>query len=173
MEKQGRILAPGVLCFERIFNSSIEKVWSYLTDSEKRGKWLAKGDMELFEGGKVTLHFLHSDLSPIPGRPPEMHRAMEAGHSFTGKILEIDPPRLLTFTWQEDSEVTFELTEKADGVLLVLTHRKLADTRATKVNVASGWHTHLEILEANLHGNVPHNFWAIFERVQQEYNPLF
>ena len=29
--------------FERLLPGPIERVWSYLTDSEKRGKWLASG----------------------------------------------------------------------------------------------------------------------------------
>jgi uncharacterized protein YndB with AHSA1/START domain len=170
MGKNGKIISPGVLCFERVFNSTIDKVWTYLTDSEKRGKWLAKGEMELFEGGSVTLHFMHSELSPIPGSPPEMHKAMEAGHTFTGKVIEIDPPHRLTFTWHDDSEVTFELSTEAAGVKMVLTHRKLSDSDKIRIMIASGWHTHLEVLEANLNGTVPENFWVIFEKSQQAYS---
>ncbi|MEO6286526.1 MAG: SRPBCC family protein [Dyadobacter sp.] len=169
MTGKGKILAPGVLCFERFFDSAIEKVWSYVTESDKRGKWLARGEMELFAGGMVTLHFLHSELSPLPGTIPEMHKAMEAGHTFTGKVIEVDPPHLLTFTWHDDSEVTFELTEAKGGVLLVLTHRKLADSEATRQNVSAGWHTHLGVLEANLNGTTPENFWVSFEKIQEEY----
>lgn len=169
MDGKGKILAPGVLFFERFFDNPIEKVWLYLTDSEKRGKWLAKGEMELFQGGNVSLHFLHSELSPIPGSPPEMYKSMEKGHSFTGRILSITPPRLLSFTWQDDSEVTFELKEENNGVRLLLTHRKLTDDRGIRLSVATGWHTHLEILEANLKGETPQNFWQTFERFQNEY----
>ncbi|KQS30973.1 SRPBCC family protein [Dyadobacter sp. Leaf189] len=169
MAKKGKILAPGVICFERVFNSSIDKVWSYLTDSEKRGKWLAKGEMELFPGGNFTLHFMHSELSPIPGPPPEMHKAMEAGHSFSGKVLQVSPPHLLSFTWHDDSEVTFELTAEPDGVRLVLTHRNIAYKGKNRQMIGSGWHTHLEILAANLHGEVPRNFWVIFEETQSTY----
>jgi len=49
----------------------IERVWAYLMESEKRGKWLATGNMELRVGGRVELHFCHADLSPHAETPPE------------------------------------------------------------------------------------------------------
>jgi uncharacterized protein YndB with AHSA1/START domain len=168
-DKHGRTAASGELIFKRFFNTTIENLWAYLTESEKRGKWLASGEMELHVGGAVHLHFMHSDLSPLPGSPPEMHKAMEAGHHFTGEITRIDPPHLLAFTWQGDSEVTFELSPQENGVLLLLTHRKLDNRRATRLNVSGGWHTHLEILEANINELVPPNFWVAFEKFQKEY----
>src|SRR5579872_7446432 len=111
MESLGKMMAPDTLWFERRLRGPIQRVWAYLTESEERGKWLAKGEMELFEGGKVTLRFLHSELSPEPGGPPEKFRGMEGGHSFTGTVLRVDAPRLLAFTFEGTSEVTFQLLE--------------------------------------------------------------
>jgi uncharacterized protein YndB with AHSA1/START domain len=169
METQGKIIAPGVLYFERFFSGTPEKIWEYLIDSEKRGKWLAKGDMELFEGGKVELRFLHNELSPSIAPIPEQYRHMQHGHSFTGKILRIDPPYLLSFTWEDQSEVSFELAPHGQGVLFSLTHRKLSDDQATRLSVASGWHTHLKILDDVLNGSIPPNFWLTFDDNQQFY----
>ena len=48
-----------------------------------------------------------------------------------------------------DSVATFELSERGSEVLLVLTHRKLAN-RGVLVGVAAGWNVHLAILEDRL-----------------------
>ncbi len=66
------------------------------------------------------------------------------------------------------SEVTFELSEAGDQVRLVVTHRRLADDD-TRINVASGWHTHLAILEDVLAARPPTAFWPTFERMEEEY----
>src|SRR5918994_1998641 len=89
--------------FQRVLPGPIERVWAYLTESEKRGRWLASGPMELRVGGFTTY----------------------------GHITRCDPPRVLSYTWDEQSgvasEVTFELTRQGEEVLLVLTHRRLGD----------------------------------------------
>lgn len=172
MEKLGEIIAPGTIRFERSLPGTVEKVWSYLTESEKRGKWLAKGEMELFEGGQVHLHFLHQELSPAPDTIPEKYRDMKDGHHFTGRMLKVQPPHLLSFTWEDGSEVTMELTPQGDRVLLVLTHRKLEDNAKTRSSVGGGWHTHLAILVANLEGTVPPPFWKTHLAVEGIYAGL-
>ena len=63
--------------------------------------------------------------------------------------------------------MTYELTPRGQEVLLVLTHRRL--TPALMVDVASGWHTHLDILQGHLSGRVPGPFWAAHEQVQSVY----
>jgi uncharacterized protein YndB with AHSA1/START domain len=167
MEKKGTLLAPDTIRFERRLNASLEEVWAWLTESDKRGRWLAKGEMQLVTGGRVDLHFHHNDLSPLPGPPPGKYKDMDAGHHFTGKILEVDPPHLLSFTWEGGSEVTFVLTQSGDAVLLTVTHRLLpADAQAS---VLGGWHTHLDILMAVLRGQTPPNFWIRHAELEKEY----
>lgn len=167
MEKKGTLLAPDTIRFERRLNAPLEEVWAWLTVSDKRGRWLAKGEMQLVPGGTVDLHFLHSDLSPLPGDPPGKYGDMAAGHHFTGKILAVNPPRLLSFTWEGGSEVTFELTQAGDAVLLILTHRLLpAEAQAS---VLGGWHTHLDIMIAAMQGQTPPNFWLLHTRLEQDY----
>ena len=172
MEKQGIMTGPDTIRFERMLNGSLEKVWSYLTESDKRGKWLATGEMELFEGGKVDLYYLHSQLSPIAGSPPEKYKHLASGHHFTGKVLKVNPPHLLSFTWSDQSEVSFELEEVGNAVLLIVTHRKLADNKATRISLSSGWHTHLDILIANLDGEIPPNFWSSYTRMEELYSAV-
>lgn len=167
----GIAIEPGTVRFERRLPGPIERVWAYLTESEKRGKWLASGEMDLRVGGKVELKFHHAELS-AEKTPPERYKKYDGGHSFYGRITRCDPPRLLSFRWGdrsgENSEVTFELTPLGKDVLLVLTHHRLAD-RAAMVDVAGGWHTHLGILEDNLYGREPRGLWSTLARVEAEY----
>lgn len=175
MNEYGVVVEPGTVRFERVLPGPIERVWDYLTDSEKRGRWLASGPMDLREGGRVELRFRHADLSPTKEPTPERFKQFEDGDTLLGRITRCDPPRLLSYTWGEkpdDSEVTFELTPGEGEVLLVLTHRRLSD-RAEMVSVAGGWHTHLAILADNLQGVEPRPFWSTHARVDQEYEKRF
>lgn len=157
---------------ERVLPGPIERVWSYLTESELRRKWLASGPMELHVGGAVSLHFQHSELSPVAEPVPKKYESMRDGHDMKGRITQCDPPRLLSYTWGEasgdESEVSFELTPQRNDVLLVVTHRRLA-TRDDMISVAGGWHTHLDILADRLHGRTPPGFWSAHAKIEDEY----
>jgi uncharacterized protein YndB with AHSA1/START domain len=169
MNAFGTVVGDGVVRFERVLPGPIETVWEYLVDSEKRGLWLARGEMERRVGGKVELFWKHSELSTVIETIPEKYKALENGGGFTGKVLAYEPPRLLTITWWDSgSEVTFELTPQGNDVLLVLTHAKLPN-RGQMQNVSGGWHTHLGILEDRLNGREPGGFWASLEKVQDIY----
>jgi uncharacterized protein YndB with AHSA1/START domain len=167
MNEFGVVTHPDTVRIERLLPGPIERVWDYLTDSKKRGIWLATGKMELRVGGKVELKFHHADLS-AEKTPPEKFKKMERGHIMHGTITACDPPRLLSYTFGEAGEVTFELTPKGNNVLLVLTHRRLAD-RATMVGVSSGWHSHLAILIDVLNGDEPRPFWTTVRKMEAEY----
>jgi uncharacterized protein YndB with AHSA1/START domain len=177
VSEYGTAIEPGVVVLRRLLPGPIERVWTYLTQSERRGTWLAPGEMELRVGGRVTLAFRHADLAPGHAEPtPERFRRFESGHTMYGRITRLDPPRLLAYTWggesDEASEVTFELTPQDDEVLLVLTHRRLPD-RSAMANVAAGWHTHLLFLTDALRGDTPPSFWSRFLVVEAEYARLF
>jgi uncharacterized protein YndB with AHSA1/START domain len=169
----GVVTEAGTVRFERLLPGPIERVWSYLAESEKRGKWLATGIMEQRAGSTLQLRFRHADLSPTVEETPERFRHMEGGATVTAQIKRCEPPKLLVMTWEHGpkqalaSEVTFELTPRGDKVLLALTHRRL--DRATMLMVASGWHTHLAILGDTLGGATPRPFWSTYNRIEKEY----
>jgi len=163
----GTILESGAIRFERLLPGPIERVWAYLTDADKRGKWLASGAVQSWVGGSVELHFRHADLSPHKEEIPEKYKKYENGASFTAEVTRWEPPRVLSHTWSDGSEVTFELTAQDEDVLLVLTHRRL--TPAEMRSVAGGWHTHLGILVDHLHGRTPQPFWTSHARLEAEY----
>ena len=170
-EGYGVVTEPRTVRLERLLPGPIERVWAYLTESEKRGKWFASGPMELRAGGKLEFHFNNSELAPGGGPPPERYKDCE-GMVSQGKVTRCEPPHTLSFTWGEEigdeSEVTFELSERDEKVLLVLTHRRL-QSRKEMVGVASGWHVHLTILIDQLNGRVPAPFWSTLEAVEAEY----
>ena len=167
MNTQATLVEPGTVRMERLLPGPVERVWAYLTDPEKRATWLAAGPMELRVGGPVELNFHHADLS-AEKTPPERYKKIEGGHTLRGHITRCDPPRLLSYTWAEWGEVTFELTPRGDDVLLVLTHHRLAD-RAGMVSVAGGWHAHLGILLDNLNDREPRPFWSTHTKAAAEY----
>lgn len=162
---------PATVRLERLLPGPIERVWSYLTDSNKRATWLAAGEMDLRVGGHVEHIFHNNGLTQNDDPPPEKYAQYGDESRMTGQITAIDPPRLLAYTWAEDtgdSEVRFELTPVADKVRLVLTHSELTE-RSVKVGASGGWHAHLDILAARLNDETPDGFWRSFNRLEAEY----
>lgn len=167
----GERIAPDTLRLQRLLPGPIERVWSYLTESDKRGQWLASGPMDLRVGGAMHLSFRHADLSAEPGKPPAKYQSMEHGAELGGRITVCEPPYRLGHTWGDDddaSDVLLELTPQGDQVLLTVTHSRLRD-RNSMVSTASGWHTHVGILMDRLAGREPHNFWAMQTRLEADY----
>jgi uncharacterized protein YndB with AHSA1/START domain len=167
----GAVTEPGTLRLERALPGPIERVWAYLTESEKRGKWLAAGQMELRVGGRVELHWRPETLS-AEKTPPDKYKQPECGDTMHGIITRYDPPHVLSYTWGEKpeiSEVTFELSPRGEDVLFVITHRRLGD-RKRIVSVASGWHTHVGILVDHLYSREPQPFWSTITRLEDEYD---
>lgn len=172
MSRYGERLDRSTVRFERELPGPIERVWQYLTESDKRARWLASGDTELEIGGKVELHFRNASLSTQPDiDPPQKYGDMPETVSFSGNVTRCEPPRLLAHTWDfgdEHSEVTYELEEQGDKVRLVLTHRKLASDDEV-LSVSGGWHTHLDILADVLEGKDPRAFWKTHTAYEAEY----
>ncbi len=112
----GVVTAPGTVCIKRVLPGPVERVWAYLTESDKRRKWLARGPISSFVGGDVELTFHHSELSQDP--VPEEYKKYE-GHTNKGKVTRYDPPHVLSYTWpdgpNEPSEATFELAALGNG----------------------------------------------------------
>jgi uncharacterized protein YndB with AHSA1/START domain len=162
----------GTVRLERMLPGPIERVWAYLTESEKRGKWFASGPMELRAGGKLEFHFHNSKLAPQAEPTPERFKQYE-GMTSPGRVTRCEPPNLLSFTWGDEqsgeSEVTFELSSRDKEVLMVLTHRRLPNRREM-INVASGWHVHVGVLIDQLKGREPQPFWSTLERLEAEYD---
>jgi uncharacterized protein YndB with AHSA1/START domain len=172
MSKYGKLIDADTIQFKRLLPCSIEQVWSYLVESDKRAKWLASGNTELKIGGAVELSFRNTELSELPDQPPaEQYKDMPETVSFIGKVTHCSLPSRLSFTWPgegEDSEVTFELEQSGDQVLLTVTHTRI-NKRDDLLSASAGWHTHLDILVDVVNGQRPQPFWSAHNALELEY----
>ena len=164
--------APGEIRIMRTLPGPIERIWTYLTDPEKRSRWFAGGPMELRAGGKMELFFKHKNISPTETPPPEFCTVQDPGSKMPGTVLRCEPPRVLSYTFSTDSDVTFELIPQGEQVLMILTHRSRGEDLPDLGNYAGGWHTHLSILLALLEGKTPPLFWATHARLKAEYEKI-
>lgn len=176
MSEYATLDTDNCLRIERLLPGPIERIWQYLTDSDKRATWLAVGNMELRNGGKVDFLFRNCQLTDNDDAPPAKYGPADAEHSMLGQITACEPPHLLSFLWNQgsaaESEVRFELAPQGEKVLLVVIHSRL-EKRAEILSVAGGWHTHLDILLARLEGLTPAGFWRTHTRLEQEYERIF
>jgi len=102
-----------------------------------------------------------------------MKQVHEQGFTMPGTILRWEPPRLLSYTFGEDSDVTFELTPQGKEVILILTHRARGADLPDLTGYAGGWHTHLALLLALVEGSPLPPFWATHQKLKAEYEKLF
>jgi uncharacterized protein YndB with AHSA1/START domain len=171
-EQFGTFPAPGEIRIMRTLPGPIERLWQYLTDPEKRARWFAGGPMEPRAGGKMELFFRHANIAPGETPPANYTEVQDPGVRMPGTVLRWDPPRVLSYTFSEDSDVTFELIpqdQENKTVLLILTHRSRGTDLPELGNYASGWHTHLSILTALLENTSPPPFWATHARLKAAY----
>ena len=164
----GELIEPATLKIERVLPGPIERIWSYLVDSEMRRKWLASGAMEPKVGAPFELTWRNGELNDPPSRRPE---GFGEEHRMKSHIVAFDAPRKLVFTWGEGErgEVSFELKEQGSDVLLTVIHRRLPD-RMSMLNVSAGWHMHLDVLVARASGKEPAPFWDGWSRLKKEYD---
>jgi len=162
----GTLIEPATLKIQRLLPGPIERIWAYLTDSDLRRKWLASGEMQMKAGAPFELVWRNNELTDPPGeRPP----GFSGEHRMNSRIVEVDPPHKLTFTWGESGEVTFELAPAGERVLLTVIHRRLPDRNMTLM-VGAGWHMHLDILVARATSTEPEPFWDGWSRLKKEYD---
>ena len=160
----GVITEGSTLVIQRWLPGPVSRIWKYLTESELRQKWLAAGDMDLVPGASVELVWRNDRIShasdPRPAGFPEEQR-------MPTHVIAVDPMRLLTIAWGK-GDVTFELEDRGEKVLLTLTHRGL-DDRGARTMIAAGWHMHLDILAAEAAGTEPSSFWSGWAKLRTAY----
>jgi uncharacterized protein YndB with AHSA1/START domain len=166
MEAYGEVIEANTLRIKRVLPGSIDRVWAFLTDSDLRRQWLASGVMELKVGAPFELVWRNEELENAGDRP----EGFDEEHRMESRITELDPPRRLGFEFGTSGDVTIDLQERGDRVLLTLTHRRLPD-REMMLKVAAGWHAHLDVLAAKAAGDVPPPFWANWQALLKEYEP--
>src|SRR5258708_7291597 len=112
--------APGEIRIMRSLPGPIERIWTHLTDPEKRSRWFAGGPMELRVGGKVELFFQHKIIAPGETPPEKYAKVHNEGFKMPGTILRCEPPRVLSYTFDDNSAVTFELIPQHSNSLFIL-----------------------------------------------------
>ena len=162
----GQLIQPATLRIERLLPGTRERVWEYLTQSDLRRQWMAAGDMEEREGSSFELVWRNDELTDPPGERPA---GFGDEHRMQSRIVEYDPPRKLTITWSGSGNVSFELAQRGDDVLLTVIHRRLPD-RSSLLMHAAGWHIHLDILAARMTGEKPETFWDGWNRLMTDYD---
>jgi uncharacterized protein YndB with AHSA1/START domain len=121
--KDGR----SVLRMERRLKHPPEKVWKAMTEPERLADWFpGKIVPELRQGGKVEFDF-----------------------GGDGVVTDLDPPRLIAYTWGTD-HLRWELHPDGEGTRLVLLHT--FDDRAGAASFGAGWHTCIVALDLALDG---------------------
>src|SRR6185437_7213825 len=91
------LVEPGTVRLERLLPGPLERVWAYITESDKRAKWLASGEFDLRLGGTIRLEFDNCSLSSEKNTP-EKYRDRGMG-KFDGVITRLEPiPRSLYFS---------------------------------------------------------------------------
>lgn len=145
-------IASDTIVQEIVINAPADRIFEALTDPVQRARWWGA------EGRFQTKH-MDSDLRP--GGKWMMSGDGVGGKPFTvrGEYRQIEPPRLLVFTWlpswQEDAFETivrFDLTE-VNGVTTVrLTHSGLTTETARLSH--KGWPQVLAWLQAYSEGSV-------------------
>src|SRR5690606_30786927 len=103
---------------ERVYEHDQAALWRMLTEPQALAQWLAPGTIELRSGGAVRIDFADS------------------GTVIDSKVLALDPPRLLEYSWSSGNEperpLRWELNPVAGGTQLVLTVRIPASEDASK-----------------------------------------
>ncbi|HYR36747.1 MAG TPA: SRPBCC family protein [Burkholderiales bacterium] len=169
MNRPVTLIEPGTVKLERLLPGPVERVWAYITESDKRAKWLAAGEFDLRVGGKIRLEFDNDSLSrDKAARPKEVERKMNA---FDGVITRLEPMRVLAHTWAwngGDTEVTYELSPRGKDVLLTIVHRRVLGKELVPA-VMGGWDVHSGILADILNGAEPRPFWTTHSKLEREY----
>jgi uncharacterized protein YndB with AHSA1/START domain len=128
-----------VLRFERRLAHPPEKVFRAISDPAELRHWFpATVEAELRAGAPITFTFEDMDAD-APG----------------GAIVEVEPPKLLVYTWGDDV-LRWEIVPERDGCRLFFSHTLAEDGmsggRPGAARNAAGWDVCLASLEARLGG---------------------
>jgi uncharacterized protein YndB with AHSA1/START domain len=130
-----------------------ERVFKAISDAaeiRRRAPELSLYEMETRVGGKWRLEM----------RAPRSHHGVRVIHH-GGEILELDPPRLLVYSWtanfhtdpEKRSIVRWELTPTKSGTHVKVTHSGLTSEPQARKEYAGGWPGVIEMLKKFVEDN--------------------
>jgi uncharacterized protein YndB with AHSA1/START domain len=146
--------APALI-FQRELEHRPEALWAVLTEPAGLASWLqAEAVIEPAVGGCFCLVFGNG------------------GSVVNGTITQFQPPRLLEYTWPDsaangDSRIRFDLRPDGPGTLLILTH--ILTGGSDMAGFGSGWHWHLDQLDAAVDGETRAFNHAAWESLHKVY----
>ena len=116
--------------FERSLKHPVEKVWSFLTENEKLKLWFPELSVDkLIAGGIIKFDMGDGSFEEMT-------------------LLEVQPERVLEYTWDKDV-VRFELSAVEGGCKLTLIE-KIATLNDHTPRDLAGWHVCLDVITALL-----------------------
>ncbi|GIG23145.1 hypothetical protein Cch01nite_38690 [Cellulomonas chitinilytica] len=143
--------------FERWYPTSVDDLWSALTERDRVGRWLGALHGDLRTGGRFELR-MGDDL---PG----------ADQNATGEVVACDPPHGFAVSWAFPGEaetcVRATLRPDGDGVVLVLVHSGL--TLSAARGYGGGWHASLDLLDDAVAGRPARSWQEAFEAALPAY----
>ncbi|GHP01066.1 hypothetical protein KSF_111130 [Reticulibacter mediterranei] len=117
---------------EQFIKAAPERVFKALTEKQDLERWFVpKADIELKPGGTFRIE-------------------MAPGIGEHGKVKEVKPFQLFSFTWEALSPtpttLTFELTKEKDGTLVIFTHSDIGEGEGWEVytTINKAWDAHLK-----------------------------
>jgi uncharacterized protein YndB with AHSA1/START domain len=130
-----------------------ERVFKAISDAaeiRRRAPELSLYEMDTRVGGKWRLEM----------RAPRPHHGVSVIHH-GGEILELDPPRLLVYSWtanfhtdpEKRSIVRWELTPTKSGTHVKVTHSGLTSEPQARKEYAGGWPGVIEMLKKFVEDN--------------------
>jgi uncharacterized protein YndB with AHSA1/START domain len=150
---------------EVLLRAPLERVWRAISDSSEFGQWFGvRFEGPFVEGASITGVITPTTVDDDVARQQEPH----AGKSDTWQIVAVEPPRRLAFRWhpyavEPDADYTkepttlveFTLTERPDGVLLVIVESGFdaipEERRATAFDANSGgWAAQTQLVQKYL-----------------------
>lgn len=140
----------------RTLDHDQQSVWRMLTDPGLLPQWLAPGDLSLRKGGVAKLSF------------------PESGTNVESIVTEVDPPRLIEYSWSGPGEpvrpLRWEAVATPGGTRLLLT-LGIPDNEDI-ARTCAGWDAHMEMFAAAMEG-VPIKFpFERFKAARQAYRAL-
>lgn len=133
----------------------LERVFQALTDPAQLLGWW---------GDRRSFRSTHWEIDPRVGGKWLSRWEGPDGARFAlgGEVLEIEPPRVLAYTWWDErypglpqTTVRYELTPTPMGTLVTMTHEGFDDVRADFNDYNGGWSTVMRSLRAHAESGRP------------------
>jgi|SRR6185437_1708626 len=144
MSNSAHTSVQGTIVAEIQIAAPPDRVFQAITKPEELRCWFGNitcparvWEMDARRGGRWRFA---SDISKNPLNGVTQFRA-------AGEITEIDPPRLLVYTWYANwhddpslaTVVRWELSAQDDGTFVRVTHSNLGNETVTRADYTSGW----------------------------------